>query len=208
LGMRFFGEGGVILGLNVGISDKFMFGASYGGTNVLGEKTTNWNSAPGVLARYQLLSETIGLPAVTVGFESQGFGAYIDSTRRYVSKSTGFFVVGSKSYDLLERLDFHGGINYSLEDGDGDDDINLFAATTLAFNPHFEALLEYDLAFNDSPEEDRTIGDGKGYLNAGLRLNIGSVLYLEIFLKNLLDNQLTADEFTREFKITYFQYIL
>ena len=207
LGLRFIGGGGVLMDLNVGLSDRISFGASYGGFNVLGADSVNWNPAPGVHVRYQLVSETIGLPGITIGFESQGFGAYIDSTSRYFYKSPGFFVVGSKSYSLFERLDFHGGINYSLEDGDGDNDINLFLGTVLAFDPHFEIMAEYDLAFNDSPESDRTVGDGKGYLNAGVRLNVQNVLYLEFFLKNLLDNQRNIDEFTREFKITYFQFI-
>ena len=210
VGLRFFGRGGVLVGLNVGLSDRFMFGASYGGFDVLGSNTVDWNPAPGILARYQLISETIGLPAFSIGFESQGYETYINTTNRYTYKSPGFYIVSSKSYSVLERLDFHGGINLSLEDDDGDGDINFFFASVLAFNPEFEFLVEYDVAFNDSAPADnqRTIGDGKGYLNMGVRLNVENLLYLEFFLKNLLTNQsTTAEDFTREFKITYFQFI-
>jgi hypothetical protein len=106
----------------------------------------------------------------------------------------------------LERLDFHGGVNYSLENGDDDNDFNLFAGMALAVNQDFDLLAEYDFAVNDT--RDTSLGAGNGYLNAGLRLNIKKVVYLELFLKNLLENRRTARYINREFKITYFQYIL
>lgn len=217
LNVRFYGQSGVNLAMNVGVSRRFMFGTSFGGTEVLGEKQADWNPAPGVLVRYQLLSESLGLPGVTIGFESQGTGAFVrDSTDkskgRYVNKSFGFYVVGSKSYDFLERLDFHAGINYSLERDDGDKDPNLFMGMTLAINRDIELLAEYDLAFNDDKTADsqstRRFGDGKGYLNTGIRLNLKDVVYLEFYLKNLFKNRTTAEDYTREFKITYFQFIL
>jgi hypothetical protein len=183
-----------------------MFGASFGGTRILGEDSLEWNPAPGLLARYQLINESFALPAISIGFESQGYGQHIDSTSRYANKSMGFYAVASKSYAFLERLDFHGGVNYSLEDGDGDNDINLFAGMALAVNQDFDLLGEYDFALNDT--EDHDLGSGNGYLNAGLRLNIKKVVYLEVFLKNLLDNRHIANYINREFKITYFQYIL
>ena len=212
LGLRFFGDGGVIMGLNVGVSKRFMFGASYGGFNVLGDNEPNWNPAPAVLARYQIINENVVLPAITLGFESQGFGTYADSTSRFQYKSPGFYAVASKSYNLLERIDFHGGINVSLENNDGDSDPNLFLGMVLAVNPYLEFLTEYDLAFNDDKKEEqagatRTLGDGKGYMNAGLRLNLENVVYMEVFVKNLFDNQRQVERFTREIKITYFQFI-
>ncbi len=214
---RFYGESGLYLATNVGISPRFMFGVSFGGTNVLGERKPNWNSQPGVLLRFQAIGESTSLPAVTLGFESQGYGAFLDSTNRFLNKSPGFYVVGSKSYSaaaLLQRFDFHGGVNFSLERGDGDKDINFFLGTTIGVNDDVEILFEYDLAFNDSPEKDRTVGDGKGYFNSGIRFNIANIVYLEFFLKNLFDNNRASqvlasrEKYTREVKITYFQFIM
>lgn len=210
--VRFYGQSGVNLGMAVGVSRRFMFGTSFGGTEVLGEKKANWNAAPGVLVKYQLLSESLGLPGLTIGLETQGYGAYDDSTKRYQNKSVGAYIVGSKSYDFLERLDFHAGVNYSLERGDRDKDPNLFMGMTLAINRDIEFLAEYDIAFNDDgsteSQKQRRFGDGKGYLNSGIRINVKDVLYLEFFLKNLFKNRTTAEDYTREFKITYFQFIL
>jgi hypothetical protein len=205
LNVRFYANGGALMSLNVGVSGEFMFGASYGGTRILGEDSLEWNNAPGLLLRYQLINESFALPALSIGFESQGYGAYLDSTSRYTNKSRGIYVVASKSYAFLERLDFHGGINYSLERED-DSDINLFTGGALAINQDVEVLGEYDFALNDTQEN--SLGSGNGYLNAGIRLNIKKVVYLELFVKNLLDNKKNAKYFNREFKITFFQYIL
>jgi hypothetical protein len=207
LSARAFGDGGVILALNVGVSNQFMFGASYGGTHILGEDSLQWNRAPGVMARYNLIIESYALPAISIGFESQGYGPYIPNLSRYANKSPGFYVVASKRYDFLEFLDFHGGVNYSLERADGDRDFNLFAGASLAFNQDFELLSEYDFALNDTKEKV-SLGEGTGYLNAGLRLNIKDAVNIEVFLKNLLKNRRTAKYYNREFKITFFQFIL
>jgi len=211
LGLRFYGNSGALLSLNVGVSDRFMFGASFGGNDALGEKKPSWNPAPGVLVKYQLFTENIGMPGITIGFENQGYGPYLkaDTLQRYINKSPGFYVVASKSYDFLERLDFHGGINLSLENKDKDRDPNLFMGATLALNPRLEVVAEYDVAFNDTPAEPRRdVRDGEGILNTALRLNIKNVIYLELFLKDLFKNQTKAEDYVREFKITYFQFIL
>jgi hypothetical protein len=191
----------------VGISERFMFGVSYGGTHILGSDSVRWNPYPGVLIRYQLFTESFALPGITIGFESQGYGAFIDSTDRFTNKSPGFYVVVSKSYGILERLDFHGGVNYSLEHGDEDKDINLFVGGNLAINRDFEVLGEYDFAINDN-KDNISLGSGTGFLNLGLRLNIRNVVYLELFAKDILQNKRDTKYLNREFKVTYFQYIL
>ena len=203
--MRAYGNGGLLVDIAVGVSTNFMFGVSYGGTNVLGNGKVNWNQNPGVSLRYQLLSESYGVPGVTIGFDSQGYGAFIDSTKRYENKSPGFFAVASKSYDLFDRLDLHGGINFSLETEDKDRDPNVFIGATLAFNHAFEMLWEYDVALNDNV--DGSINSGKGYLNMGGRLNVRNTVYIEFFIKDLLENRKNIANANRELKVTYFQFI-
>lgn len=80
---------------------------------------------------------------------------------------------------------------------------------TLAINPHIEIIGEYDVAFNTTPSEPRRdVHDGEGILNTGVRLNIKKVIYLELFLKDIFKNQTQTKDYVREFKITYFQFIL
>ena len=68
--------------------------------------------------------------------------------------------------------------------------------------------MEYDAALNDNldqddyPLKDITFGNGKGYLNGGIRWAISSNMMLEINFNDI--NQNTDAEYTnREVKIMY-----
>lgn len=203
LRLRMFANGGLIGGVAVGISNRFMFGLSFGGENIIGEGKVNWNPEPAIQARFRLIDEDYSLPAVTLGFDSQGFGAHVDSLDRFVNKSRGLFAVATKNYAVLHNFGIHGGINYSLENKDDDKGINIFMGADLSFNREFRVLVEYDLARNDN-EHDTQFGSGDGYLNAGLQWAFSDRLFLQFHLKNLLENG--ARNITREFKISYFEY--
>ncbi len=164
--LRMFGNGGLLTGVNVGISPRFSFGLSYGGENVIGEGKVNWNVHPGIQAKFRLVDEQVNVPAVSFGFNSQGYGAYDDDNKRYQFKSRGAYAVASKNFALLSGLGFHGGMNYSFENEDGDKNINLFLGADLIFNREFRAFIEYDLANNDDELKD-TYGSGSGYMNTG-----------------------------------------
>lgn len=201
IGLRMFENGGLLGNVAVGITPKFMFGLSYGGANIIGEGDITWNPEPGIQARFRIVDENFVMPAVTIGFNSQGYGAYVDSLNRYINKSRGFYAVGSKNYAVFYNLGFHGGINYSLENDDNDGELNLFAGADLNLNREVRFTLEYDFANNDN-ENDELFGSGQGYLNAGFQW-IFTNLYLQFNLKNLFKNG--PDSVSREIKIGYFE---
>jgi hypothetical protein len=205
--LRAFGAGGLIANIDVGISERFMFGVSYGGTNVLGNDKINWNQNPGVTARYQFFEEGPDAPALAAGFDSQGYGVFVDTLKRYINKSPGFFVVLSKSYEIFHHADGHLGVNYSLETADKDRSPNVFVGASAALSSDFELLAEYDFALNDDSGGANTINSGKGFLNFGARLNIKNVVYIEFFVKDMLENRKNIANANRELKITYFQFI-
>lgn len=202
--LRLYPQGGVIASVGIGLSSRLLLGLSYGGENVIGEGKVNWNPDLGVQLRYRLIDENIALPAIVLGFDSQGYGAYIDSTKRYTVKSRGFFAVASKNYVFLGDLSLHGGINYSLEKSDGDSDPNLFVGIIKSLNPDLALVAEYDFALNDN--EDNALGSGKGYLNTGLRWTFAQQLYIEISLKNILQNKHNIPYSNREIKINYYEH--
>ena len=80
----------------------------------------------------------------------QGFGSYIDSTKRFQNKSVGAYAAVSKNYEFLGLLGLHGGINYSFETGDGDKDPNFFVGVDKSINPELTLMAEYDFALNDN----------------------------------------------------------
>ena len=173
--------------IEAGVFDNVSFGISYGGSNLIGTGKVDWYKLPGVNLRVRIVNETTLIPAITLGFDSQGKGNYIDSLSRYEIKSPGFFGAVSKNFEFLGYLSLHGTINYSLEQKDGDNfaDIRVGAEKTLGSS--FSLVVEYDLAFND--DKKSSVATGRGYLNTGIRWSVGDGLTLGFDLRDLLSNK-------------------
>lgn len=186
-GINMYQSGGVLFHVAVGVWDRFMFGISYGGTSIIGEQRTRMNPLPGVNVKIRIIDESVELPAIAFGFDSQGRDTYVDSLDRYSIKSPGFFAAASKNYSFMGNLSFHGGVNLSLERDDGDKDLNLYAGIEKSAGKDVSLMLEYDFAANDN--HGNAIGRGRGYLDFGLRWSIGSGLVLGFNLKDILQNQ-------------------
>ncbi|HTY37815.1 MAG TPA: hypothetical protein VMH23_11930 [Bacteroidota bacterium] len=185
----FFEQGGVLFGVSVGLIDRFNFGISYGGTDILGTKTPRMNPYPGVNIKIRALDESNSTPAVAIGFDWQGRGPYIDDLKRYTTKSPGFFVVASQNYAVLGNLSVHGGLNLSTERGDGDKDLNVYTGAEKSLGHDISVLAEYDLGLNDNSANAIGKGRGRGYLNLGLRWSWGKGLVLGLNVKDVLKNQ-------------------
>lgn len=183
----FFQSGGVLGAVSVGAFDRILLGISYGGIHVIGSDSPVWNNTPGFHVKVRAIEETIVLPAIALGFSSQGKEMYVDNLSRYAIKSPGFYAVGSKNYRAYGFLSIHGGVNYSLERADGDSDINFFCGAEKTLGPFLSLIAEYDLGMNDSNKE--ALGRGRGYLNFSLRASIGNGLSLAFALKDLAQNQ-------------------
>jgi hypothetical protein len=184
---NFYQEGGVLLGLSVGVFDKFSFGISYGGTDIIGPNKLQMNPLPGVNVKLRIVDEGATMPALALGFDSQGKEPYLDSLKRYTIKSPGFYLSGSKNFNFLGNLSFHGGVNLSLEREDGDKDVNFYAGVEKSVGNDISILAEYDFANNDN--NSRSIGQGKGYLNLAFRWSWGKGLVVGFDLKNVFKNQ-------------------
>ncbi len=179
-------QGDLIERLEVGIFNNVSFGISYGGVNLIGAGTPVWYKYPGINFRFRVINETIAVPALTVGFDSQGKGVYFDSTSRYAIKSPGFFAAASKNFSFMGYLSLHGEVNYSLESKDGEDFVDLRVGAEKTIGESVSIIGEYDFAFNDNADR---YGAGNGYLNIGIRWSIGEGFTLGFDLRDLLDNK-------------------
>lgn len=179
--------GVVITKLEVGVFENFSFGISYGGSNIIGTGKIDWYKLPGINLRARILDETEAIPALTLGFDSQGKGFYNRTVNRYEIKSPGFFAAASKNFQFLGFLSIHGMINYSLERADNDKDLNIAVGFEKTLGGRVSFITEYDFAINDNT--GNSLGDGNGYLNMGLRWSIGNGLTLGLDLRDLLDNK-------------------
>lgn len=200
LDMDFYQGGGMVLGVSAGLLDRLSIGISYGGSRIIGSEKPVMNKAPGAQVRIRLIEESFSLPAIALGFDSQGKDGFHRDRNRYTVKSPGFYAVASKNYSLAGYFSIHGGVNYSLERAD-DRDVNFFAGVEKTIGPVVSAVLEYDVAFNDS--DTGALGRGRGYLNASLKWAVGGGLTLSINLKDLLKNAQRESLANRTIKIEF-----
>ncbi len=190
IGIYVYGGGGVLTGLRVGLGDHLNFGTTYGGANVIGTGAVYMNPRPEVNVRVRLIQETLVMPAIAVGFDSQGLGAYVDSLDRYERKSRGLYAVASKNWDLLGPFSLHGGFNYSFEGRAFDSDPNLFLGVIKAFGP-VDLALEYDFALNDNEAGDGGfVTESHGYLDLALGWNINENFRVSIDARDILSGEL------------------
>jgi len=197
--------GVLIAVIEAGVFENVSIGISYGGGNLIGSGKVDWYNWPGVTIRARLINETSLIPAITLGFDSQGKGTYDDDLNRYSIKSPGFFGSVSKNFDFLGYMSLHGTVNYSLEGSDGDNFVDVRAGVEKTLGSSFSLLVEYDFAFND---DNTDFASGKGYLNAGLRWSIGTGFTLGFDLRDLLSNKSsTKNAADRSFKIEYIKNI-
>ena len=207
--MRIQDEGGLVLGLSAGITDRFQFGMSFGSPNLIGDENLEWYPRPEAKLKYLIVDENLSMPAFALGLNTQGSGDYVDTLQRYEIKALGLYGAMSKNWKSpLGNIGLHTGLNYSfLETEDGDSDPNLFFGMDVEFNPEFSFLLEYNSALNENGMTARTMSVSKGgYLNAALRWSFVESLHLELHLNNLLFDDEEVDYFKRELKITYIEY--
>lgn len=180
-------EGVMIMKMEVGVFDKVSFGISYGGGNIIGSGSPVWYKIPAVNLRFRLWDEDLSFPTLTIGFDSQGKGEYFDSRNRYAIKSPGFFAAGTKNFEFLGYMSLHAAINYSLEQKDGDNFLNLGVGAEKTIGPSVSVLMEYDFAFNDNTTNQ--YGKGNGYLNLGIRWSVGEGFTLGLDLRDMLNNK-------------------
>lgn len=180
--------GGVLISrIEVGAFDNISFGISYGGSNVIGAGTPDWYKLPGINIRVRIIDESVTIPSITLGFDSQGKGVYFDSDNRYAFKSPGFFAAVTKNFEFLGYLSFHGSANYSLEGDDGDNFVNLLAGIEKTLGANISLVMDYDFTLNDNTT--KIFGNGNGYLNAGVRWSLGDGFTIGFDLRDLLDNK-------------------
>ena len=207
--MRVYADGGVLVGTNIGLSNQLQLGLSYGAEGIISEREPTWNPRVEFQVKLQVVGENLRIPAIAVGFASQGYGSWVESLDRYEIKSRGFYVVASKGYlgpggNIYTGI--HGGVNYSLEhDVDGDENINFFFGFDAKLPNDVALLVEYDMALNDD-RDTLALGKGWGYLNVGCRWVVIERLMIEASLKNLLNNRHGINSFGRELRILYLEY--
>ncbi len=211
IAVQIYPNGGAIGYTDIGLSNRLMMGISYSGEGIISNQDPNWAPRLEFNLKFRLIDEVEYLPGVSVGFSSQGHGAWNDEFDRYTYKSRGFYGVVSRSFYFYQwTAGWHAGINYSLEDDvDDESDLNFFLGFDATFKYNLALLLEWDAALNDDrsrlPNGDTYdfAGKGRGYLNLCVKWLFTENLELEAMFKDLLENRRETDLFSRELRLTY-----
>jgi len=129
---------------------------------------------------------------------------------RYDIKAIGVYLVASKNWRALGNFGGHLGISKNFwEDAQNDDDLNVFFGFDKDVTPTISLFAEYNAALDDNDYElkDISFGQGRGYLNAGLRWYISPSLRMEIDFNDILLNKDDQVNYVnRELKIIYSEY--
>ena len=192
--MELYKNDGLIIGARVGLFPGFMFGVSYGAEGVVGNQKPNWHSRVEFMAKYRFFDETKTIPAIAVGFSSEGHGVYYKELKRYDIKSKGFYAVASKNWMFLGNLGTHFGTNFSLENSD-DKNMDFFVGLDKTVGDRITLLGEYDFAINDNNDSLQTSSSQQidlkkiGYLNAAVVIDFGNGLSAKLSFYDLLKNR-------------------
>ena len=210
-------EGGAVPRFSIGVTDNLSLGFSFGIQHLIGDTRPSFNKDyPDYHFKYRIWNEDLTKPGILIGFDSQGKGKYRhiiseshDNTSffRYDQKSFGYYLVMSKNYNLMGNFGIHIGMNKTLENDDGDGDINIFFGIDKELNNSFSLMMEYDAMLNDNNQEydheDLSLGKGIGYLNMGLRWSVSQNLLIELNFNDINRNQKVSETAHREFKVIY-----
>jgi hypothetical protein len=216
---------GMITGIPVGVTDRFSLGLSYGGEGVIGRGgRARGNPLPGVYVKYRLFEERYATPALSFGFDNQGYGGIADEAQfgysGYIYKSPGFFAAASKNYLLFNtvQIGFHIAANYSLE---GLEDVawpDAVGGVDIGINEELAIIFEYDCALNDitgNQDDFSWWNPIYGFFNIGLRWAFTPNFHMELGVKDIFENKMrfrpsppfpgdrTPNGWTRELKIVY-----
>ena len=192
-------EGSVLTSLRVGAFEQLHFGISYGMLEVLSRGDVEPNPHPSIHVRL-LLIDQVGIPALAIGFDGQGRGAWLEDLDRYERKSLGFHAVATQflqgnTWDVLTAIT--GGVNYSLE-GERES-FDLFTGISQTYGRHMSLLLDYDFNLDDRAEFDHD----RGYLDFGIQWKFGGGNHVRFLLRDLLGNFKGDGQVGRELNFYY-----
>ncbi|MDP8200523.1 MAG: YjbH domain-containing protein [Candidatus Tenebribacter burtonii] len=195
---KIYKNNGLLIGTRVGLFPRFMFGVNYGAEEIVGNEDPQWHDRVEFNAKVRILDEGNQLPAIAIGYDSQGHGNYND--KRYDIKSKGAYLTASKNFFLFGNLGVHGGINYSLETEDNDDEPNLFLGFDKTIGDIVVLLAEYDTGWNDNETD---LMKGIGFFNASVDLHFTESLVLKVSFYDLLLNNPDTQGCDRSITLIY-----
>jgi hypothetical protein len=175
-------QNGMIVGVDVGVFRNFQLGLSYGALNIVGDQAPIGMSLSdlGVRMRFRILNETLTRPAIAIGLDTQGQGAFDGQNFQY--KSKGIYTVVSKTFNFLGLIGLDFGLNSSLDTSPDEHNFDFFIGLFKTLGDSFILFADYSAGIDTNNKQFNSIG----FLNAGLQFNVSDQLSLKVKFHDLL----------------------
>lgn len=198
--INFLPLGGLYLEASYALFQSFLVGIAYGGNGIIGNSKPEMQNLPGITAKYRFLDERINIPAIVLGFRSQGGGNFIYGNDRFVDHSPGFFLAVSKSFTwAMGELSFHSGVNYSFEAN------KVFRSPDVyfGFEQSIGKFVALNLEFDLSLDEDAKLLNHRGRVNGALRFSVVDGVTIGMKIRDLTGSVKHQDGLTRQFYVDF-----
>ena len=193
--LRLISNGGFLAGMDIGLADFLTVGFSYGGLDVIGKGTPDWNPNVEFSVKARLVPESESFPGIAVGYTSQGHGRYSSKDEMYETRSKGFYAALTKCCIVFPNWEFTAGANVSLE---GSRNLtSAFAGADVRLGTNVAIMAEFDLPLEETMGRDFPDLEN-GNLNAGLKWIFAERLAVNLFFKNVTGNNNFASRYTGE----------
>ncbi len=182
--------GGIMLDFNAGLFKNFSMGVGFSGVGIIGRDDISFQKMPGFNLKFRVIDEQKNIPAIAIGFNSQGHGAWIKNLDRFETMSPGFYLAASKNFVWsIGEIAAHFGLNYSIEPNSDNKAVNFYLGAEQSIGSNFAINIEYN--FNQD-EKNYKVLSSLGMLNTSFRYSISKGVTLELELRDLLQNRINS----------------
>ncbi|MBI5574437.1 MAG: hypothetical protein HY919_07800 [Elusimicrobia bacterium] len=141
LSFRLHGAGGVLSKMTFGVFKPINIGISWDVDKLIGAGSEKIDTRPpAILFKARVFAGGLKLPAISLGYDGQGYGIYNSDTDKYQYREKGVYLVLTREY-LLPGLEMSGGGNIFDFDKDG---VYGFVGASFGIENKVLLLGEYD----------------------------------------------------------------
>jgi hypothetical protein len=196
------GNSGVMLDVSLAPLPNFNVGLSYAGAGFLGNGGIRFQGLPSLHVRWRPVDETLSVPAVLVGLQTQGRGEPLGGNV-FQTASPGLFVAVSKNFTFLGSLALHSTYNYTLDYPTSGRLGNFSVGFEKTIGSVVSIAMEYNTTLDNPPPNGLATMRQRGLLNAAVRVFTGKGFTFELQLRDLLRNLQGAESIYRTLRLEY-----
>ncbi len=197
-----FPDGGLLADASYGLSSWLNVGVSFGVNNLVGSGKIVLQDYPAVHLRARIFNETLAIPAIMLGVNTQGRGGFIGN--RFQTQPAGIFAAASKTLKWpLGTVSGHLGLCYSLSPDHPAKQIpNIFLGAEHSIGPFLSAAAEYNPTLDERFPSAVYLREG-GMLNVAVRCSVMAGTTLEIPFRDILQNLTNMQGISRTLGIEF-----